>query len=136
MLLTVLSITGIPGCNNYDINSIGKIPRFKEQMSREEILSQKLIPVYTYEIVNTYPHNITSYTEGLLMDDGFLYDATGRYDKSKVMKVELSSGIALKQINLAPRYFGEGITIYRDNLYHLTYKSNTGFVYDKDTFDV
>ncbi len=136
ILLVLLPIIGFSGCKNFHKKPHEKIPRFEKQVSREEILSQKHTPVYTYEIVRTYPHDVSSYTEGLLMDDGFLYEATGLYGKSKVMKIDIDSGKALRTIKMKPIYFGEGITIKGDDLYHLSYKSNIGFVYNKHTFEL
>jgi len=125
ILLVLLPIIGFSGCKSFDKKPQKKISTFEKQVSREEILSQKHTPVYTYEIVRTYSHDVNSYTEGLLMDDGFLYESTGLYGKSKVMKIHIDS-----------IYFGEGITIKGDDLYHLSYKSNIGFVYNKHTFEL
>jgi glutamine cyclotransferase len=136
IFLVLFVIIGFSGCNSFLKKPQKKIPRFENQVSREEILSQKHTPVYTYEIVKAYPHDVRSYTEGLLMDDGFLYESTGLYGKSKVMKIDIDSGKALKKIRMKPIYFGEGITIKDDDLYHLSYKSNIGFVYDKHTFEL
>jgi glutamine cyclotransferase len=136
IFLVLFVIIGFSGCNSFLKKPQKKIPRFENQVSREEILSQKHTPVYTYEIVKAYPHDVRSYTEGLLMDDGFLYESTGLYGKSKVMKIDIDSGKVLKKIRMKPIYFGEGITIKDDDLYHLSYKSNIGFVYDKHTFEL
>jgi len=78
-----LLIWGFLGIQNADAKQHRNISGVLEQVSREEILSQKKIPVFTYRIQKTYPHNITSYTEGLLMDNGYLFEGTGRYGKLK-----------------------------------------------------
>jgi glutaminyl-peptide cyclotransferase len=134
ILFVLLPIAGFLGYKSVHINPQKKIAKPEKQVSCEEILSQELTPVYTYEIVKTYPHNTRSFTEGLLMDDGFLYESTGLYGRSKIMKTDLKSGKTLQELSMKPTYFGEGITIKGDHLYHLSYKSNTGFVYDKQTF--
>ena len=131
-----LLIWGFLGIQNADAKQDGNISGALEQVSREEILSQKKIPVFTYRIQKTYPHNITSYTEGLLMDNGYLFEGTGRYGKSDLFKSNLETGQVFKQRALDPLYFGEGVTIFKDLIFQLTYKSNTGFIYDKESFSL
>jgi glutamine cyclotransferase len=70
------------------------------------------------------------------MHDGYLFEGTGRYDQSKLLKIDLDTGKVIQQLALGPRYFGEGITIFQDHIFQLTYKSNLGFIYDKDSFDL
>ena len=90
--------------------------------------------VYSYEIVNTYPHDITSYTQGLEFFNGELYESTGQKGESKLRKVNYKTGKVLKNINLADQYFGEGLTILNNKIYQLTWLSGKGFVYNLDTF--
>lgn len=90
---------------------------------------------YSYEVINTYPHDITSYTQGLEFHNGELYESTGQLKESKLRKVDFETGEILKNINLEDRYFGEGLTIYKNNIYQLTWRSKTGFIYDVDTFE-
>ena len=131
-----LLIWGFLGIQNADAKQDRNISGVLEQVSREEILSQKKIPVFTYRIQKTYPHNITSYTEGLLMDNGYLFEGTGRYGKSDLFKSNLETGQVFKQRALDPLYFGEGVTIFKDLIFQLTYKSNIGFIYDKESFSL
>ncbi|NQX84976.1 MAG: glutaminyl-peptide cyclotransferase [Flavobacteriaceae bacterium] len=91
--------------------------------------------IYTYEIINTYPHEITSYTQGLEFHNGILYESTGQYGASKLRKVDYKTGAVLKNINLDKAYFGEGLTIMNQNIYQLTWQKGIGFVYNLDTFD-
>ena len=90
--------------------------------------------LYTYTVVNTYPHDTTAWTEGLLFDNGALYEGTGENGRSFVRKVDLKTGKILQQISLPDQYYGEGIVIFGDKLYQLTYQTHIGFVYDKQTF--
>ena len=90
---------------------------------------------YTYEIVNTYPHDITSYTQGLEFHNGELYESTGQKGESKLRKVNYETGEVLKNINLENSYFGEGLTILNDKIYQLTWRGKRGFVYDVNTFE-
>ncbi|MFO1039564.1 MAG: glutaminyl-peptide cyclotransferase [Geminicoccaceae bacterium] len=104
------------------------------QVTPERVRGQTAIPVYGYRVVRTYPHDASSYTEGLVMSDGLLYEGTGLYGRSKLRKLELQSGRVIEELDLAPKYFGEGVTVLGDKVFQLTYLSNDGFVYDKATF--
>ncbi len=98
------------------------------------------VPVYTYEIVKTYPHDPKAFTQGLVFHNGFLYEGTGgsraRGDNffSSLRKVELETGKVLQKTDLANEYFGEGITIFNNKIYQLTWREKTGFVYDLNDF--
>ena len=89
---------------------------------------------YTYRIVNVFPHNTSSFTEGLVFENGFLFEGTGLYGSSTLQKVELKTGKTVQLRNLSDEYFGEGITILGDRIIQLTWLSYKGFVYDKGTF--
>ena len=82
-----------------------------------------------HSIVGTYPHDTSSYTQGLVIYKGELYEGTGNEGKSKLMKVDLKTGKALQSINLEAKYFGEGVTILNDTVYQLTWKNKVVFVY-------
>lgn len=99
------------------------------------ILNNQTPKVYTYKILNEYPHDITSYTQGLEFYNGELYESTGQFRESKLRKVDYKTGEVLKNIDLADEFFGEGLTILNKNVYQLTWKSGTGFVYNVDTFE-
>lgn len=90
----------------------------------------------TYQVIENYPHLKTSYTQGLEYYKGYLYEGTGEKGHSKLMKVDIKTGDALKSIDLEDKYFGEGITILNDKIYQLTYHAKKGFVYDLNTFAV
>ena len=91
---------------------------------------------YTYKIVNTYPHDRNAFTQGLVYEDGVLYEGTGRNKYSELRKVELETGNVLQKYELSEEFFGEGITVFEDKIIQLTYLSNVGFVYKKDTFEL
>jgi glutamine cyclotransferase len=91
---------------------------------------------YSYSIVNTYPHDENAFTEGLLFDNGVLYESTGLYGSSSLRRVELKTGKILQSYALPSQYFGEGITIFEDKIIQLTWLENKSFVYDKQTFDL
>jgi glutamine cyclotransferase len=94
-------------------------------------------PVYTYKILKEFPHDRTAYTQGLVYLNGLLYEGTGRtlQRRSMLGKVQLETGEVLQKIELPIRYFGEGITIFGQNIFQLTYRANKGFIYDKDTLE-
>jgi len=91
---------------------------------------------YSYRIVNVYPHDETAFTQGLLIDNGVLYESTGLYGNSSLRRVNLETGEVLQLYALPSAYFGEGITIFDDKIIQLTWLSHKGFVYDKESFDL
>jgi glutamine cyclotransferase len=93
-------------------------------------------PVDGYRVVHTYPHDPTAYTQGLEYRGGYLYEGTGINGKSSLRKVELETGKVLQQINIAPEFFGEGITVINQIIVALTWQSHHGFVYDQADFRV
>src|SRR5579883_218160 len=91
------------------------------------------IPVYGYEIVHTYPHDRTAFTEGLFYLNGFLYEGTGLEEQSSIRKVKLETGEVVQKRDV-PTYFGEGIINWKDRLYELTWRTQVGLIYDFATF--
>ncbi|PCJ94078.1 MAG: glutamine cyclotransferase [Flavobacteriaceae bacterium] len=100
-----------------------------------KILSATAPEVYTYEIVNTYPHDLEAFTQGLEFYKDTLYESTGHNGKSSLRKVNFETGEILSQIDLDKAFFGEGITILNDKIYQLTWQSGTGFIYDLNAFE-
>lgn len=128
-------------------------PRLKPQLSlinqpRAEIINAltspviptlpvtTAVPTYTYAVINAYPHDRSAFTQGLLYDNGFLYEGTGINGYSSIRKVDLVTGNILQSRDLPFPYWGEGITIYGNRIIQLTWLHNTGFVYDKNSFDL
>ena len=93
-----------------------------------------VVPEYDITVLKTYPHDPQAFTEGLLYKDGFLYEGTGLEGRSSIRKIRLKTGEIVQQRDLDPRYFGEGIVIWKNRLIELTYKSEIGLVYDFRTF--
>jgi glutamine cyclotransferase len=89
---------------------------------------------YQYRVVASYPHDRQAFTQGLVYEDGVLYEGTGLYGRSVLARRDLKTGKTLKIIHLPRRHFGEGITIFGDRIIQLTWQNETGFVYRKDTF--
>lgn len=121
--IVFLSLISLAACKNKDNNDNGggtQQPDEPKNMS--------------YSIVASYPHDTSSYTEGLLIYDGALYESTGNYTKSKLLKLDIKTGKPLMQVKLDDKYFGEGIAIIKDTIYQLTYRENTVFVYTLKDF--
>ena len=93
-------------------------------------------PLYSYELVRTYPHDRTAFTQGLAIETGRLYEGTGRHGQSSLRVVELETGKVATMVRLHPRFFGEGVTVFADKLIQLTWKSRLGLVYDKTTLEL
>lgn len=100
-----------------------------------EIFSKNPPIIYDFKIVNTYPHDDKAYTQGLEYHDGYLYESTGRKGQSSIRKVDLKTGKILKRKDIDKKYFGEGMTIFKDKIYFLTWQSKKGFVYNLKTFE-
>jgi glutaminyl-peptide cyclotransferase len=96
--------------------------------------SQAAVPVYDVEIVHTYPHDSSAFTEGLFYLNGFLYESTGRQQHSSIRRVRLDTGEVVQKLDIPAQFFGEGIVNWKGHLVSLTWQSQTGFVFDLSTF--
>src|SRR5918999_3110112 len=90
--------------------------------------------LYGYKVIRSYPHDRAAYTQGLVYHDGVLYEGTGLNGQSSIRKVRLETGEVLQVRDIDQQYFGEGIVIWKDSLIQLTWQSEIGFVYDRETF--
>lgn len=88
-----------------------------------------------YEVIATYKHDANSYTQGLQYEQGKFYESAGLYEESSVRYVDVKTGNVLKKNDVEPRFFAEGLTIVGDSLYQLTWRENTGFIYNKNTLE-
>src|SRR5437868_6111138 len=93
-------------------------------------------PQYGYRVIKTYPHDSSAFTQGLEYRDGFLYEGTGIPGRSSLRKVDLASGRVVQKFDVPQPFFGEGITVLNQQIFELTYTTQTGFVYDKSSFRV
>ncbi|MBA3247106.1 MAG: glutaminyl-peptide cyclotransferase [Pyrinomonadaceae bacterium] len=91
------------------------------------------VPTYTYEVVNTYPHARDAYTQGLIFQDGILWESTGERGRSSLRKVDLQTGKVLKKVDVPPEFFAEGMTVLDGKVYQLTWQEHKGFIYDAET---
>lgn len=120
-ILFIAALSGFVACKNKD----GEDPN-KPDPNTPKVMS--------YSIISTYPHDTSSYTQGLLIYKGEMYEGTGNEGKSKLMKVDFKTGKTLQSISLDAKYFGEGITILNDTVYQLTWQNKVVFVYTLKDF--
>ena len=110
----------------------GELIQVEQQI---QLLAPEPPEIYTYEILNSYPHDIEAFTQGLEFKGDTLYESTGQRGYSSLRKVDYKTGRILTKTDLEPKYFGEGLTLLDDSLYMLTWQSNTVFVYDPVTLE-
>jgi glutaminyl-peptide cyclotransferase len=92
--------------------------------------------LYSYRIINRYPHDPGAFTQGLVYHDGYLYESTGLYGRSTVRRVELETGAVVQIHRLGDGLFGEGLAIMGDEMFQLTWQREVGFVYDRESFEL
>ncbi|MBE2235219.1 MAG: glutaminyl-peptide cyclotransferase [Anaerolinea sp.] len=92
--------------------------------------------IYGYQVLNVFPHDPTAFTQGLVYQDGIFYEGTGLRGQSTLRRVNPATGEVLQGVRLPDQYFGEGIAVLGDRLYQLTWQENTGFIYDKASFEL
>ena len=116
------------------VYSCSHFPKSQVSSNSGDFTTFNIIPIYTYRIVNAYPHDHNAFTQGLVFENGFLYEGTGLRGRSSLRRVELETGDILQIRVLSAQFFGEGVTIYENKIIQLTLRSNLGFIYDKDSF--
>ncbi len=117
----ILIVFFISACNDDDPNG-GEIP------------SQPPVPVKTWSIISSIPHDTSYFTQGYEFHNGNLLVGTGNYGNSKLLKLEPGSGKVLNEVKLEDKYFGEGITVLNDTLYQLTWKEKVVHIYHVSDF--
>lgn len=100
------------------------------------IVSAQPVANYTYRVINTYPHDPDAYTQGLVFENGTLYEGTGLIGRSTLRRVDLKTGNVLQSRDLPSNVFGEGIAILNSRIFQLTWQSQIGYVYDRDSFEL
>ena len=106
------------------------------QSLRVVVLAQRPPKIYQYEVVKRYAHDQNNYTQGLIYAKGHLYESTGERGQSKIVIKNGLDGDLLAEQALGSNYFGEGIALYGDSLFQLTWTSHDGFVYDANTLEL
>ena len=91
---------------------------------------------YSFDVVNTFPHDPGAFTQGLVYHQGLLYESTGLNGQSSLRRVELNTGQVLRKTDVPQQFFAEGLALLNNKLYQLTWITQTGFVYDLDSFQM
>ena len=91
---------------------------------------------YSYVIVDEYPHDPNAFTQGLAWDNGIVYEGTGLYGKSSLRQVDLQTGTVIRRIENDSNLFGEGVTVFKDRIYQLTWKNKVILHYNKHDFSL
>ena len=120
-LFTLLVIAlGLAACNNNntDTNNNNSSPAIPAPAT------------LNYTVLNVYPHDTSSFTEGLLLHEGSFLESTGLEGRSKLLQVDIKTGKINKSIKLDNSFFGEGITVLNNKIYQLTWQNHKVFVYD------
>ncbi|AHE68004.1 glutamine cyclotransferase [Legionella oakridgensis ATCC 33761 = DSM 21215] len=126
--LVLISLTCF-ACGSRQTDSWTAPPTITQTSLQRQLFSTH-IAKYDFEIVETYPH-AHHFTQGLVLDKHDLYESSGLYKHSKLQKIDLSTGKIIQTLPLAPHFFAEGLTLLNNQLYQLTYREQTAFVYHK-----
>ena len=94
------------------------------------------VPIFEVEVIAEYPHDNTSWTQGLLIYNGSLYESKGHYGESSLREIGLEDGVVSRELKINETYFSEGIAVVDDKLIMLTWREGFAFVIDLNTFDV
>lgn len=110
----------------------GKIERKSEFIT---LLSDITPKIYGFRVINAYPHDRRSYTQGLIYVDGAMYEGTGHKGLSALKEVDIETGKTIREQKMDSKIFGEGITVMGDKVYQLSWQAATGFVYRLEDFE-
>jgi glutamine cyclotransferase len=114
-----------------------KRARSQNTITRFMIIYSDIVPKkYGYKVINTFPHDKDAFTQGLVYDNGGFFEGTGQKTGSSLREVQLETGGVIRQHNLDASLFGEGIALYHDRIFQVTWQNKVGFVYEKSTFKV
>ena len=109
---------------------------FIENSINIRVLSSSTPSLFTYKIINEYPHDINSYTQGLEFYDNRLFESIGLRGKSALKEIEFKTGKVIRNLTIDDSYFAEGITLFDKKIYQLTWQSKIGFIYDLESFEL
>lgn len=105
-----------------------------ERMVR--VLSDIDPEIWIAKAVTSYPHSVTNFTQGLEFNEGMLFESTGQKGQSMVAHIDMATGASLKKMGLDANYFGEGITVFGENVFQLTWQEQKCFIYNKNTLQI
>lgn len=131
-ILLILCVVFLQSCNYVTT----PIPHISSENNSPSAPETDPPPTFTYSVQNTFPHDSSAFTQGLVFVDSIFYEGTGLYGSSSIRKVALNTGEVLQIRSNSSAFFGEGITLFDNKLYQITWQAKTCFVYDIDTFDI
>jgi glutamine cyclotransferase len=114
------------------INFDGETTEIKKTIALLSDVAPKFLSI---EVINTFPHDNTSFTQGLEFNNGVLYESTGQRGESKIRKIDYKTGNVITETAIPDAFFGEGITVLNNTVYHLTWQGQKGFTYDATTLE-
>jgi glutamine cyclotransferase len=110
-------------------------PEVTPEVTTEFTIPDGAISYYVPTILNVYPHNTNDFTQGLVWNDGELFQSTGQHGESRLQQLDLETRVVVQQVRLGDEFFGEGLALVDNRLIQLTWHENTAFIYDADTFE-
>lgn len=131
-ILLIFCVVGFLSCN-YVSTPLPHISSDSNSPSAPEIAPPT---VFSFSIVNSFPHDSDAFTQGLVYRDSVFYEGTGLFGASSIRKVAVETGEVLQKRDNSSAFFGEGITIFNNKLYQITWQARTCFVYNLETFDI
>ncbi len=111
-------------------------PKIKESKQSIDKFNFNRIQIYEHDVVKSYKHDSKAWTQGIVFDEGVLYESTGQKWFSSIRKVCLETGNVIAMKELPAHLWGEGITIYHDKVFQLTHMTEMGFIYDKQNLNI
>jgi glutamine cyclotransferase len=134
-LIGGLALILLAGCDKSAPSSAAGVNGLKGSGSPSQVVPAAT-PTYSYNVVNTWPHDSNAFTQGLIFLNGALLESTGLNGQSSLRKVDLNTGKVLKQVTVPIQYFAEGMTVLGGKIFQLTWQNHKGFVYDLETFQL
>jgi glutamine cyclotransferase len=128
--LVVLFSTCSGSSNNTTNKAVNNVNGNTNTANTNTAKTDGTVPVDSYEIVKTYPHDGNAFTQGLVFLNGVFYESDGEYGESSLRKVEVETGKVLQKQSIAEDYFAEGLSVLNDKIYQITWQENTAFQYD------
>ncbi len=119
--------------NKTETNDTADTILIKDTLASDIDKNNKEIGLNGIKIIRELPHDTQAYTQGLIYYKGMLYESTGQYDESSLRKIDPQTGNVLQTINLENKYFAEGIAIFNNKIYQLTWRQGIGFIYELST---
>jgi glutaminyl-peptide cyclotransferase len=120
-------------CGKKDVNKQLAEP---QEIQAKTTTHTRMPPSFSWELLETIPHDVTAYTQGLVYHNDYLYESTGHYGHSTIRKINPETGQILKKESIPDAYFGEGITIFEDKIYMLTWESRQCLIINLETFKI